>query len=153
MMQKDGKVTPRVAITAPGRPFCRKPTKVEQLMATGPGVDSAITVIFIISSWEIQFFFSTQIFSISEIIAYPPPKVKRPILKKVKNKSNSRFMVFLIPEHLCVISFVFMLLILSNDSIFIPVWLSPYCRTGQQVRTLAGCMRGLSYLQAMDGII
>ena len=50
----------KVAATAPGNPACRYPTKVAQLMAIGPGVDSAITVTSIISSWEIHFFWSTQ---------------------------------------------------------------------------------------------
>ena len=38
-------------------------------MAIGPGVDSAITVMFIISSCVIHCFFSTQAFSISAIMA------------------------------------------------------------------------------------
>ena len=58
-------------------------------MATGPGVLSAMTVTFTRSSWVIQCFFSTQMFSITEIIAYPPPKVNAPILKKVRNKFQS----------------------------------------------------------------
>ena len=89
MMQKEGKTIPSVAVTAPPIPFCRYPTKVAQLMAIGPGVDSAITVIFIISSCVIHGFFSTQTFSIREIIAYPPPKVNSPISANDKNKSNS----------------------------------------------------------------
>ena len=56
-------------------------------MALGPGVDSAITVIFNISSSVIHFFFWTQVSSIIDIMAYPPPNVKRPILKKVTNNS------------------------------------------------------------------
>ena len=78
---------PTVAAMEPGMPPCLWPTKVAQLMAMGPGVDSAMTVIFIISSWVIHFFLVTQISSMMEIMAYPPPKVNRPILAKVRNKS------------------------------------------------------------------
>jgi hypothetical protein len=53
----------------------------------GPGVDSATTATFMSSSWVSHFFFSTQISSMMEIIAYPPPKVNRPIFIKVKNSS------------------------------------------------------------------
>ena len=60
-------------------------------MAIGPGVDSAITVIFIISSWVIHRFFSTQVFSIREIMAYPPPKVNKPILAKDRKRSKKEF--------------------------------------------------------------
>ena len=56
-------------------------------MEIGPGVDSAITVTSIISSCVIHFLFSTQLFSITEIIAYPPPKVNKPILANTKNSS------------------------------------------------------------------
>ena len=48
-----------------------------------------MTVTFTRSSWVIQCFFSTQMFSMTEIIAYPPPKVNAPILKKVRNKFQS----------------------------------------------------------------
>ena len=68
-MQKLGSTMPNVAASAPAKPFCRKPTKVAQLMAIGPGVDSAMTVISIISSWLIQCFCSTQACSIREIMA------------------------------------------------------------------------------------
>ena len=88
MMQKEGTVMPTVAAAAPVRPPCLKPTKVAQLIAIGPGVDSAITARFIISSWVIHFFFSTHISSISGIMAYPPPNVKSPILANVRKSSS-----------------------------------------------------------------
>ena len=66
---KEGKTTPKVAARAPANPACCHPTKVAQLMAMGPGVDSAITVTFIISSWVIHFFRSTQMPSIMAIMA------------------------------------------------------------------------------------
>ena len=90
-MRNEGRITPRVAATAPQKPFFFKPTYVAQLIAMGPGVDSAITVISIISSWVIHSFPVTQTFSISGIIAYPPPKVNNPIFENVKNSSNSNF--------------------------------------------------------------
>ena len=89
MMMNDGSTTPSVAMTAPMNPFCLYPTKVAQLIATGPGVDSAMTVTFTRSSWVIHFFRDTQISSITEIMAYPPPKVNAPILKNVRNSSSS----------------------------------------------------------------
>ena len=89
MITKEGSTIPKVAAVAPKSPACLKPTKVAQLMAMGPGVDSAMAVTVTISSWVIQLFFSTQISSISAIMAYPPPKVNKPILKKVPARSGS----------------------------------------------------------------
>ena len=68
-MTKDGKTIPNVAANAPIKPAFLYPVKVAQLMAMGPGVDSAMTVTFIISSWVIHCFLSTQLFSIMEIMA------------------------------------------------------------------------------------
>ena len=79
MMTKDGSTTPSVAAIAPGSPFCLYPTKVAQLIAMGPGVDSAITVTFARSSWVIHCFRVTQVCSITDSMAYPPPKVNSPI--------------------------------------------------------------------------
>ena len=62
-------------------------------MAMGPGVDSATTVILTISSSVIHFFFWTQVSLIMDIMAYPPPKVKSPILKKVMKSSKSSAMI------------------------------------------------------------
>lgn len=42
MITKEGNTIPNVAISEPIKPACLKPTKVAQLMATGPGVDSAM---------------------------------------------------------------------------------------------------------------
>ena len=50
MITNEGRVMPTVANKAPSRPFCLKPTKVAAFTAIGPGVDSAMTVMFIISS-------------------------------------------------------------------------------------------------------
>ena len=50
IMTKEGKTMPKVATSEPRNPACLNPTKVAQLIAIGPGVDSAITVTFIISS-------------------------------------------------------------------------------------------------------
>ena len=45
MTRKGGTKIPQVAARAPAIPACLYPVKVAQLMAMGPGVDSAITVI------------------------------------------------------------------------------------------------------------
>lgn len=94
MIANDGSTTPSVEKTAPRTPAILYPTKVAQLIAIGPGVDSAITAISIISSWVIHFFLSTQQFSITEIMAYPPPKVNMPIFANEKNNSVTLFMMF-----------------------------------------------------------
>ena len=60
---------PIVAAMAPGKPAILWPVKVAQLMAMGPGVDSAMTVISSSSSPVIHFFFSTQMCSMTEIMA------------------------------------------------------------------------------------
>ena len=91
MIQKEGSTMPAVAATAPINPFCLYPTYVAQLIAIGPGVDSAITVIFIISSCVIHCFFDTQESSIRESMAYPPPKVNNPIFENVRKRSAIRF--------------------------------------------------------------
>ena len=62
-----------------------------QLIAIGPGVDSAMTVTSIISSCVIHRFCSTQECSINAIMAYPPPKVKSPILANVRKRSSTIF--------------------------------------------------------------
>ena len=69
IMTNDGSMTPIVAATAPEIPFFFIPTYVAQLIAMGPGVDSAITVISVISSHVIHSFFATHAFSIRGIIA------------------------------------------------------------------------------------
>lgn len=67
---------------------------VAQLIAIGPGVDSAITVIFIISSDVIHCFRSTHSCSISPIMAYPPPKANNPIFANVINNSNKILILY-----------------------------------------------------------
>ena len=69
MMTNDGVIMPSVAASAPMKPAFLYPVNVAQLMAIGPGVDSAITVMFIISSWVIHFLRSTQIFSMMASMA------------------------------------------------------------------------------------
>ena len=53
---------PTVPNKAPSTPATRYPTKVAELMAMGPGVDSAMAIISRISSSVIHFFFSTVSF-------------------------------------------------------------------------------------------
>ena len=63
-----------------------------------------MTVMFIISSWVIHCFFSTQVFSISAIMAYPPPKVNSPTFAKDRKRSSSMFIsakVDQFPAQLC----------------------------------------------------
>ena len=65
----DGTITPIVASVAPATPAMRYPTKVDALIAIGPGVDSAIATMSTISSGDTHFFFSTVSFCISGIMA------------------------------------------------------------------------------------
>ena len=44
MIQNEGSIIPAVAVSAPINPLCLYPTNVAQLIAIGPGVDSAITM-------------------------------------------------------------------------------------------------------------
>ena len=69
MMINEGSTTPSVAHALPKTPPTRNPTKVAELMAMGPGVDSAMARISKISSSEIQPCFSTVSRWISGIIA------------------------------------------------------------------------------------
>ena len=69
MIVKDGTTIPKVPKNAPQNPATRYPTNVEELIAIGPGVDSAITVTSESSSVVIHFFLSTHSWSIIDIIA------------------------------------------------------------------------------------
>ena len=89
MITKDGRITPSVANKDPKKPATLYPIKVAEFIAIGPGVDSASATQFKNSSLVIHFFFSIHSFSISEIIAYPPPKVNSPILKNVRNNFSA----------------------------------------------------------------
>ena len=68
------------------------PTKVAIFTAIGPGVDSD-TAIILSSSPSVSHPFSSTFSRTNEIIAYPPPKVKSPISKKVK-KSSRNFILY-----------------------------------------------------------
>jgi hypothetical protein len=89
IMEKDGKITPKDAIIDPRTPDILLPTKVAKLIAIGPGVICVTESISKNSSPLIHLFFCTISVSISGIIAYPPPKVKSPILKNVINSLNT----------------------------------------------------------------
>ena len=69
MMRKEGSTTPKVAAKEPQKPATRLPIKVAELMAMGPGVDSAMAMTSKRMSSEIHFFFSMTSFSISGIMA------------------------------------------------------------------------------------
>ena len=58
-------------------------------MAIGPGVDSAMATMSRMSLSLIQCFFSATSRWISGIMAYPPPKVKAPILKNTRNRDRA----------------------------------------------------------------
>ena len=83
----DGKITPSVARKEPKIPACEDPIKVAIFIATGPGVLSATAIKFNISELVSQPCAKTSSVS-NGIIAYPPPNVNKPSLKKVKNKSR-----------------------------------------------------------------
>jgi hypothetical protein len=69
MIIKDGSTTPIVEKVDPSTPLTLYPIYVAELMAIGPGVDSAIATISRNSSFVIQPFFSTSSLSISASIA------------------------------------------------------------------------------------
>ena len=56
MIRKDGSTTPAVAATAPFVPATFFPMNVAELIAIGPGVDSAMAITSRISSLLIHFF-------------------------------------------------------------------------------------------------
>lgn len=87
IIRNDGSTTPRVEHMAPNIPPFLNPTNVLIFIAKGPGVDSDIAinskrVLLSIKEYLIIFSF------IKGIIAYPPPKVKRPILKNIENSKT-----------------------------------------------------------------
>ena len=69
IIMNEGSTMPRVANIDPKNFRFLYPIYVARFIAIGPGVDSAMTVISIISSCVIHFFFSTQVCSISDNIA------------------------------------------------------------------------------------
>ena len=84
---KDGKTTPIVAQSAPRTPDISIPVKVAILTANGPGVLSDIAIKSNSISFPIQPFAVISLI-IRGIIAWPPPIVNSPILKKVQNNSK-----------------------------------------------------------------
>ena len=66
-----------------------------EFIASGPGVLSAMAITSIYSSCSIHFLRSTSSLSITAIIAYPPPKVNSPILKKFINSKSADFNFFI----------------------------------------------------------
>jgi hypothetical protein len=95
MMITEGKTIPAVAKIAPILPASLYPIKVDALMAMAPGIVWDAANISIISSFLTHPFLSITSFSIKGIMAKPPPKVKEPILKKVRNNSNKNEKLFL----------------------------------------------------------
>lgn len=78
-------ILPRVATMAPGIPAIRIPTKEAVLTTRGPGVIWEIVIISVYSwivsqAWEL-----TTWCWIRGIMAYPPPILKEPICRKLKN--------------------------------------------------------------------
>lgn len=89
----EGNTTPKVERTAPKNPPVLKPINVLILTANGPGVDSEIPINSKSSSLVAQEYFKIYSF-IRGIIAYPPPIVKKPILKNVINNVKNIFNLF-----------------------------------------------------------
>ena len=87
-MTNDGKANPKVAKRLPQNPATLNPIYVAAFTEIGPGVDSLIAKISNISAFVAHLRFSTTSFWMMGIIAYPPPKVKAPIFKKVRNRTN-----------------------------------------------------------------
>lgn len=85
-----GDSVPRFAAIAPKKPAVRMPAKVAQFSPSGPGVISAMATISetsaaVIQPWEV----------ISEVISgiiERPPKLVKPIFRKLMNSSSSTIM-------------------------------------------------------------
>ena len=87
-MMNEGKAVANVVQMAPGTRFILYPIKVLRLIANTPGQLCATAIRSTNSSLLIHFRFSTISDSIIGIIAYPPPRVNAPILKKVLKLSQ-----------------------------------------------------------------
>lgn len=81
--RKEGRAVPSALQAAPLLPRNLYPIKVEILMANTPGQLCAMAMRSKNSLFSIHLFFSTTSSSMRGIMAYPPPNVKAPILKKV----------------------------------------------------------------------
>lgn len=92
---KDGRIIPTLVDKLPLKPSLFLPTNIAVLREIGPGTDCANASISINSSSASHFFLFTTSLRIRGIIAYPPPKVKAPILKKTKNSSQYCFARFI----------------------------------------------------------
>ena len=77
-----------MAVTAPDRERSLYPTNIAIFTAKIPGADCARAVKSKNSFLSIQRRLSTTSASIKGSMAYPPPSVNRPILKKIKNREK-----------------------------------------------------------------
>ena len=87
----EGKIIPAPQNKLPLKPSRLFPTNNAVFSEIGPGADCASASISINSSSPNHSFLLTTSFRIKGIMAYPPPKVKTPILKKTKNRSQYCF--------------------------------------------------------------
>lgn len=85
IIKNEGKIVPNAATMLPRFPRILSPTATDILTANMPGNDCATASKSRKSSLPIHRCFSTISFSMIDIIAHPPPKVKAPILKNVIN--------------------------------------------------------------------
>ena len=116
MVINEGSTVPKTAATEPIKPALRCPTNMLTFTAMTPGNVCASSTSSRISSAEIHFFLFTNSSSIKGIIAKPPPKVKRPILKnelKSLKKSLITYLCF-ISRSLSTISAMFGLCLLLS---------------------------------------
>ena len=86
IMRKEGRMVPREAMTLPFHPFILSPTDVARFTANIPGRDCDMARRSRKSFLSIQWCLSTISLSMMEIMAQPPPNVKRPILKNVEKR-------------------------------------------------------------------
>ena len=87
-MRNEGRIAPKQVTSAPGVFRILYPTKTLMFAARTPGQLCATAIRSTNWSSGIHFLFTTTSFWIIEIIAYPPPSVKAPILKKVLKASQ-----------------------------------------------------------------
>ena len=87
MMRKEGRIAPNAKAKAPGNFFSLYPMKMEMLTANTPGTDCDTAKRSIKSSCMSHLFLLTTSSSMRGTMAYPPPMVNNPILKKVQNAS------------------------------------------------------------------
>ena len=95
IIRNEGRAVPNAVATAPRTLFNLYPTKILILMANTPGQLWAMAIKSSISLRSIQRWRFTTSSSINGIMAYPPPRVNMPILKKVLNDSQNMLLTFL----------------------------------------------------------